>query len=514
MKKGILYKILIISFIVLLVFANTSTLYAAGLDGEGDDLDNPTPEPTPSPAPTPGPSDPDIPSGPSIPTPAPEPEPAKTYSISGNVWEDVIENGVNIGKKLIDGISVSLLKGTDTNTLSTTTTNGYYAFSNLENGTYTVKFEYGNETYNGLTARSSISPNATETNNMAIDDQSTRLELINNSSSIDCNTLNYDTLTFKNGTNTTMLASKSVTINNNDETCNLSLIKRPINKIKLTKNISHVTVTLSDGSTLINWDINDSKKSYTQYVKDNFMTIIMDDEITHGAKLEITYAINLKYETDRTETLLDYFTPTFIFNNFSTQMRNMITMQNFTNILTTPIQTTFYLYDYLDNNLIFEKNNDWEYISNIAENIPHEGNITDKQVLVNKIIISPGQEKTLQLKASKLLELSNDADLNTYENYVEIVKYENSVGSLIYNEDGKLIKPGNLNLNNEQSINENINNEKDTAKAETLSRVPPFGEDLSQTITLIGIAVIIAEIIILVILKTRIKGLRSKFIRK
>lgn len=511
MNKGIFKKLLIIILIVTLnMFLNVTTIFAEGLVDPGQELD-----PTPTPSPDPTPSNPDNPE-PSTPTPTPEPP--KTFKISGSVWEDLDGQGYNLGifdsgEMLIKGINVSLLKsGTQINTC-TTGDNGSYEFSNLENGEYIVNFEYNTQEYNGLNSKSSISPNQKELYNVATDDETTRLNLINNTLEIDSSTINYDTLTLKNGTSTAMLASKAINISNSDVECNFPITKRAQNRISIKKNITHVKVTLSDGSILINWDINDNKQSYVQYIKDNFMTIIMDDEITHGAKLDVTYTITLKSETNKYENLLDYFTPDFIRFNLSDALKRIINNQNL--ISTQSIPTTYYIYDYLDNNLIFEPNNGWNYKVNNSENdFSHEGDISNLQVLVNQIKIYPGEEIPLQLNVSKMLTISNDTDLNTYENFVEIVKYENSVGNLTYNTDGRLIHPGNLDITNESSINNNLNIEKDAAKAETLSRVPPFGLDLSQTITLIGIIVIIIEIIILSTLKIRIKNLRNKYVRK
>jgi hypothetical protein len=79
--------------------------------------------PTPTPTDTP------------MPTNSPTPTPVPTYSLSGSIYGDLNQNGVQDSSETgVNGVSVSLSSGQST----TTDSNGAYSFSNLTQGTYTI----------------------------------------------------------------------------------------------------------------------------------------------------------------------------------------------------------------------------------------------------------------------------------------------------------------------------------------------------------------------------------------
>lgn len=489
MNKKI-FKIIFVIFLICILsnsfYYITNIVYAAGIHGDEEPLDPTPPTPKPKPEPTPNPTP--------NPTPDPTPEPT-TYSISGSVWEDVDINAgkgiFNQGDILIDGIDVTLYSSNLEKLDNTTTYNGNYNFTGLTNGDYIVEFKYNDKKYNGLTYKSAFSPNDVEASANAVDSQDRRLELMQKFFSIDYNTLTNPQNDYS------MTALSDVKVEGSNVTRNFSIIKRPEYSVELTKNVTHLQIILSDGQTLIDWKPNQSAKHLM--VLPDSLTAIMDDEITHGATIKIQYAITIK-NTSKYDVLSNYFTESFLIQSgFS----------NFLSYLFDNIPTTYYLYDYINNNLIFDTSNNhdnWQFIS-ANTTYPHspDMDLSSETVLVNYVSLKPDQTKTFTLNASKVMTIG-DTDLLTYDNYVEVVKYSSILGRVMNN--GSTI-PGNLNIYADDPIKES-----DEAKAETVTRVPPFGKDLSYYTKIVGIVILAIEIAILSILKLKIKRIRNKYIMK
>lgn len=515
MNKRILRKILIILFIINLIFVyfikDINPIFAEGANGEGDVLD-PKPdehepdEPEPD-EPEPEPDEPDP-----NPDPDPQPPPPTTYSISGSVWEDTDISGMGIfnnGDLLLSGINVTLYSQNSSGSYSNTTTdhNGNYKFSDLSSGSYKIEFTYDDDTYNGLYYKSSFSPNDNSGTN-AVDSQDRRLELMTKLYDI-----NYETLSNLEGIDKKMIASSEVEITDSDVECNFPLIKRPKYSVKVTKNVSHLTVLLSDGSTLIDWDrASNPNPKYIMYLENNSLTAIMDNEITHGATIKIKYDITVE-NTSESDSLYKYLKPEYIREHSS--IFSWL-LNGFAFNFLDSVPTKYYLYDYLGNNLIFDENNNpdnWVFVNN-DNLLPHNDNmdLSTLPVLVNEVTLKPGEVKTLTLNASKIMAIA-DTDLLTYDNYVEVIAYKSILGKILTYDDElnkrKILTPGNLNI-----YDDNREYEPDEAKAETVTRVPPFGKDLSYYTTIVGIIILAIEIAVLSTLKIKIKHLRSRYIRR
>lgn len=72
----------------------------------------------------------------------------ETYSLSGTIWIDTNENGQkDKTESFAKGIRVNLQQSGETLKSTQTNTNGFYNFSNIEPGKYTVIFEYDGEKY-------------------------------------------------------------------------------------------------------------------------------------------------------------------------------------------------------------------------------------------------------------------------------------------------------------------------------------------------------------------------------
>lgn len=372
----------------------------------------------------------------------------------------------------------------------------------------------------------SISTITSDGYSYATDSQERRLDVMNYAMNIDYTNgsiLNIDNSSNIDDfiTNTYMIASTSyfnVSSGENVQNMNLALEKRPKASVEIKKNVSHLTVILSDGSPLIDWDINDYNnniiKKHLMYIPDNSLTAIMDDEITHGATIKIKYDITVK-NTSESDSLFNYFTSTFIIENqYNPRFTNWFNLLNVA--FSENVTTTFYLYDYLGNNLIFDENNNpdnWSFVNN-DNLLPHSDNmdLSTLPVLVNEVTLKPGETKPLTLNASKVMTIA-DTDLLTYDNYIEVVAYKNILGKILTYDDElnnrKILTPGNLNI-----YDDNREYEPDEAKAETVTRVPPFGKDLSYYTTIVGIIILAIEIAVLSTLKIKIKHLRSRYIRR
>lgn len=74
------------------------------------------------------------------------------YNISGNIWVDLNNDGINNDSlENLPIVDVKLYKGENEIQTTKTTSKGIYKFSNVENGTYTVMFLYDSSTYMATT---------------------------------------------------------------------------------------------------------------------------------------------------------------------------------------------------------------------------------------------------------------------------------------------------------------------------------------------------------------------------
>ena len=238
--------------------------------------------------------------------------------------------------------------------------------------------------------------------------------------------------------------------------------------------------------------------------------LTMDQEIMHGATIQVTYTIKITNvgETD----YADDDTKDFYYKGEN----------NGTSIVTT---TANQVVDYVQNNLTFDENNEANNGSNKADgwkviNVQDLTNHSDvNQDLVNKKLesgetkklsafntivhtesygndnLQPGAETTRTLILSQLINPENTDDDLTYGNMVEIVKTSNTVGrrmaySVVGNQDPS--------LQDASEVDANI--------AERIVILPPFGEVRIYYI----LGVVIAAMLIGGIILIRRKVLKGK----
>lgn len=303
----------------------------------------------------------------------------------------------------------------------------------------------------------------------------------------------------------------------------LGLEERPKAQLAVDKEVTNVKLTLADGSILFDakdtatnvlW--RDHKKYDTAYTNKYFMDpdkfgnienirnenaskfgliqLSMDEELMHGATMEVTYQINVTNvgEVDYKDNKF-YYTGDGVLNNNS--------------IVTTSANQVI---DYVANNLQFNKsnNNNWNTIKDV--NIFNEQNTNASLVHANlktelekynTIITTESLNKALKpailgngesttstpLVLTQLITTENDTDDLTYENIVEIVKTSNTVGRRM-----EYSVVGNQNPSEEPE-------ELDSDKAEVVKILPPFGNAgiyiIIAIITIAAVGVIITGII-------------------
>lgn len=226
------------------------------------------------------------------------------------------------------------------------------------------------------------------------------------------------------------------------------LTERPKFELKVEQKISAAQMILSNGQILKSYKAGDGPDS--GMLGDKIVWDV-DDELKHGATVQIEYEITVKNtgDVDCTEfTLIDYLD----YNNTSLQYRS-------------------------DANLITENkknsNYGWNTVSNfgILQNATKTELDEGKTYLQlkdgdgeNTIIGKNGGKKTYKLLASTVI--TSELAIDNYQNAVEIISYKNAIGRV-----DRSATPGTYNPN----LNVTNDNEHDSAKAAEVSIIPPTG---------------------------------------
>ena len=278
----------------------------------------------------------------------------------------------------------------------------------------------------------------------------------------------------------------------------LGITERPKAQLEIDKSITNVKVTLANSSIL--FDINGSdtnaiwkdhteynlaskkingkyneyygnknkhRYSYRETVKsivdeaDNgLIQLTMDEELMHGATIQITYRLEVTNVGE-----VDYEGEEFYYKGNATG-----------NIVTT---TANQVVDYVANNLQFNisntDNNGWHVIKagelksqglvneKLSNNLAKFNNIIQTEGL-NKVL-KPGEEVQKTLVLTQLITTQNKEDDLTYSNMTEIIKTSNAVGRrMAYS------VVGNQNPTDKKAA------EVDSSVAEKVVILPPFGE--------------------------------------
>ena len=454
--------------------------------------------------------------------------------IGDGVYNNKVDTKIDIAK---EGINVELYRANSKNQFKLvkkeeaklSIDGNKYTFSNVVAGDYIVRFTYGDGTvkYNGQDYKTTIYQDYGDSDKYNLDVSDENLSraadlwdvrtTLNASSA--ANVKNEIAEKLAKGEGSKMIAdtktivaeieyNRQVTTENPKpgyaiKGVSLGLVERPKAQLELNKTVSNIKVTLADGSIL--FDVNQSAdnvawkpntaynidsnkkngiydKSYRPTIGSNAKGLVqlsMDEEIMHGATIQITYKIKVKNVGE-----VDYEGKEFYY-----------TGKNHENTVTT---TPNRIIDYVSNNLQFNSNsntNDWQVmtvndvINNKLVNADVAGVILkDDKPQYNTILtttfsdtLKPGDstaEKTLVL--TQTITPENTSDNLKYINITEIVETSNTAGRrMAYSIVG--------NQNPTEAVAE-----VDASSSEEVMILPPFGDTHIYYIlgTVIGIILI------------------------
>jgi len=334
---------------------------------------------------------------------------------------------------------------------------GRYGFSKPVPGEYYLEFTYTGNEYNGQNyttiTNNGISRNESEEFilNSAVENATRRTQINNYFATIDnkktqeLNGTDYTNVTMTAATDKFNVLLNVVDIINplNSYTdpkvyANLGLQKREDFEVKLNKRIDAVRFTLADGTVYVD------EKDYSNPMH---KLIIVDEELMHGATVEIEYVItveNLKALQCTGVKILDYLD----YDN-NTMMYN----EN-TKLLTDSSKTN------ADFSWEIKSRNDLDQIVQDKNILKETGQYIISSYLENDV------SKELRLVVSLVVSTATDSDQLAYENMAEIIEYKNSIGRRITDVN---VIPGNQNPETVDDL------ENDTGVAQRVIIMPPLG---------------------------------------
>lgn len=194
------------------------------------------------------------------------------------------------------------------------------------------------------------------------------------------------------------------------------IIQRPIQDVRIGKEISHVKVTLANGQVIIDGDPRTDDLQHVKVLPDGNIHVEIDTELMQGATLEVEYEVYV----DNTRAEIDYNEKDYYIYGIITNPNNW------------KMATVSKLYDYLSNDLDFKDSNlkenggSWTVVN--SRDLSKGGNLSEKAFEAvrkyNRIFqteefanMEPGQIKTVKMSTSKLL--SNNENDYSFDNDVE-----------------------------------------------------------------------------------------------
>lgn len=214
------------------------------------------------------------------------------------------------------------------------------------------------------------------------------------------------------------------------------VVERPRASLTIDQDVAHVKVIASDGTTLLELNNNNGKVEVVvdngnnyqwlksgklgEYDKDELINVILDDELLSGAKLEVTYNITVKNNSEanigtlRAKNIINY-----VANNLNFDLADNNGLWEV--VKKEDIQTTSH------STLINNENRDRSTklvdlstqttVLKATENNP-----------LTKTSLQPGDSVSSTLTLKKTLSAESSADDLSYANLSEIVEIDNTVG--------------------------------------------------------------------------------------
>ena len=195
------------------------------------------------------------------------------------------------------------------------------------------------------------------------------------------------------------------------------VIERPIQLLNITKEISHVKLTLANGQIIVDGDPRTGNIQHLKFLPDGNIHVEIDSELMQGATLEVEYEIKV----DNRKAEIDFNEKDYYIYGIATNKNNW------------KLATVTELYDYLSNELTFkdenltENNGDWIVVKpdelkpgvNLSQEawnyIKKYNRIFKTEKFAN---MKPGTVETAKMTVSKLL--SNTQDDYSFDNHIEV----------------------------------------------------------------------------------------------
>lgn len=394
------------------------------------------------------------------------------------------EGGTDPKDKTIDGVKVKVIDNTSGKTYEDISkSDGKYTIENvIPSANYTIEFTYGDgiqKQYNSQDYKSTIDTSKIEylVKDEGIDSNGNKIAAIGaenywysrannysvakdkNKGEINNESMTYETAValenYKDDTNSKLKLSNTATTAEfmvpiteygkdssgnatfTIENMNFGLAEKPRSELTINKVVDHVTITTSDGRTLI--DGTQGAINSTSWT-DRYVQAIVDENLIYGSTLKITYKY---YVTNTGEVDIAPVVQSRFYD---------YGVINYPLIIKTKADK---IIDYVDNSLMYDgkMQANPEDANNLNENYWKIAEENDMNLLGNdakegaskintKLVTTglsedllPGEStEPIYLTLSKVLSSSEDEDKNalTYNNYAEIIQATNQLGRRSY----------------------------------------------------------------------------------
>ena len=201
------------------------------------------------------------------------------------------------------------------------------------------------------------------------------------------------------------------------------IIERPKQSLEVDKQVSHLTITLANGTTLINGDPRTDNLKNVKVLDNQDVYIEIDNELIQGATMTVNYEISV----DNTKCEVDYNDENYYI--YGTRPDNYEDVFKIARVVD--------MYDYLPNELLLQTTNDpnnpWEKITvqstdkgtilseEVYDKVKGLQNIVHLKTPIFEDMAPNSVKKDNSLVVSRQLSSASDDSL-TYENDIEIIK--------------------------------------------------------------------------------------------
>ena len=412
--------------------------------------------------------------------------------ISGKVFNDVIKDGklTDDTELIIYPMTAELFKKNETTPSQTCTViDGKYGFARPDEGTYTVKFTYGDfndTTINGYNGQNYEVISEIEDVSDIDNGKNNAKEVTQRRDEINLyfEKMNYKKTEILNNTvyigdlkNQAKMYAETkefhIDDTSNEYYANLGLIERPKVMLKIDTKLSAVRLTLADKQKHTDLKDADLDLANLNGVNDRLHIIQINEELMHGSNIEIEYEISITNTSATTDVNYNCNINKMI--DYLDYKNNSIKFNKDAKLITEDVTNEKYGWSLSSKEELTKSQNEVENSENFAIN---RNNLEDdRQYLIyntndNTINgdtkIGPGESKKIKLIVSKVITETMGNDKLSYSNSVEILEYTNKEGR---KECSTNFTPGNYEPNSP-----NIGLENDASECPKVTIIPPLGE--------------------------------------